>query len=217
MRGFWAILMIGSFAVIIAVLSEGVEGSYSLLGIWAIRGWFLVFAALAVLFGSVAAWLSRSGRKETTDKGLAVRPRQRSVVLAWSFVVLAIGIVVVGGRSIPLSVGDCFFLPEESPVSEVELVPCDESHDAEVYAVTLVPFSDPAVYPGLQNLFDTADTVCLAHFRPYVGARHQVSSLDYFYLVPSLESWEKGDQRMVCAVQTRNGAMLIGSVEGSGL
>ena len=77
-------------------------------------------------------------------------------------------------------VEDCFnaAAPSTEPaeVEEVELVPCEEEHDSEVFAQTAFESADPA-YPGEDELIDYATRFCVDAFEPYVGLPYADSAL----------------------------------------
>ncbi len=126
-----------------------------------------------------------------------------------------------GGKSVfSLEVGDCF---DESPSqeaaelsSEVEEVPCSESHDNEVYAVGDHPASSDAPYPGGDALDDYGIGYCLSVFDNYVGIEYEDSRLAVGYFSPGRDGWEDDDDREVsCFLYDLNHAKLSGSMKGS--
>ncbi len=109
----------------------------------------------------------------------------------------------------------------EADLTEVDAVPCEESHTQEAYAVTeYVPPAGAAatggedVYPGEEALTDYADRACAEEFESYVGVSYLDSELFFTYLLPSPQSWEEGDRDVLC-VATDAGRPLEGSVKGS--
>ena len=124
-----------------------------------------------------------------------------------------------GGKSVfSLEVGDCF---DDSPsqaaeLSEVDEIPCSESHDNEVYAVGDHPASSDAPYPGGDALDDYSTGYCLSEFDNYVGIDYQDSRLDLAYFSPTRDGWEDDDDREVaCFLYDLNLAKLTGSMKGS--
>ena len=124
-----------------------------------------------------------------------------------------------GGLSvISMEVGDCFDDPagQATEVSEVDEVPCSESHDNEVYAVADHPAGDDAPYPGDEALEVYGIGYCLSEFENYVGISYEESRLDFTYLLPVRDGWEGDDDRgFVCFLYDLNFAKLTGSMEGS--
>ncbi len=114
-----------------------------------------------------------------------------------------------------LEVGQCYDSPtEETEVSTVSSKPCDEPHDQEVYAVFDYP-NPPEDFPGESAMEDVAVDRCTAEFEPFVGTDYDSSQFDFYYLVPSDETWADGDREVVCSVFDPDGK-LTGSVRGSG-
>lgn len=174
---------------------------------------------------------SAVGRVEAPRRG----PRPLRIVLA---VVIVLGLLAGAGvwavswlRSqalagdtavFDLSVGDCVDDPIEAQsddlveVEAVEDVPCDEPHEAEVYALVDLPGTDSAVFPGEDSIAQQADQECLARFEEYVGTTYEQSTLAYSYYMPTAQSWDAGDREVACLVADYEGELITGSVRGSG-
>ena len=116
-----------------------------------------------------------------------------------------------------LEVGDCVLLDDELEAANETLpvVPCDEPHQAEIYA--LVDVDDLDQYPGERELSNRAEIECLAEFAGYVGVDLADSTLFFTYLIPSIRSWQDDDDRTVVCVGLGVGGPLEGSVEGSAI
>lgn len=100
-------------------------------------------------------------------------------------------------------------------VTELPVVECSVPHSHEIYAVLL---SQETVYPGFEALESDAQARCLVPFEDYVGISVFDSTLFYSWLVPTLTSWDKEDDReIVCVIGNGDGEPLVGSVQGSGL
>ena len=100
------------------------------------------------------------------------------------------------------AVGTCLEFGDsvEAEISELPAVPCLEPHSHEIYAIE---FSDAATYPGF------------GAFEEYVGVRAFASELFFSWLVPTLHSWDReNDRQIVCVIGEGNGAPLVGSVRG---
>ncbi len=84
-------------------------------------------------------------------------------------------------------------------LTEIELVPCEERHELELYAQEEV--ADVDVYPGDSELQAFADVACLGSFGDFVGADYFSQDQLYFsYLYPTFDSWTEGDDRQVLCV-----------------
>ncbi|SEE65873.1 septum formation family protein [Ruania alba] len=125
-----------------------------------------------------------------------------------------------------LSAGDCVLAPEDVTVeiSEVTVVPCDEPHQLEAYALADFPAPSGQAqasaagssFPGDAALKDFADGACAEEFAGYVGVDYRDSSLWFTYLVPSARSWQAEDDRTVLCFVTTTGDELTQSVAGTG-
>ena len=124
-------------------------------------------------------------------------------------------IVTAGDLSVvELQVGDCFVAPDDpgSEITGVRGVPCDETHQHEVFA--LEPWTDGDLRPDDRQLGEFADTRCLARFQEYTGVDYLESPLVLTYLLPSIRSWnEVGDREIVCVVRSPDDR--VGSVAGA--
>jgi hypothetical protein len=108
----------------------------------------------------------------------------------------------------------CLQIIEDLP-DEVETLPvidCAVPHTHEIYA-TLV-YTEKDVYPGEEELSSFAQVECLSEFERFVGISAFDSSLSYTWIVPSLDGWNKEDDRKVfCILTNRDPAE--GTLEGS--
>jgi hypothetical protein len=133
------------------------------------------------------------------------------------------GRVVTPGElnTVDLRIGDCFQNWTEvaaggtTRLSSLEVVPCDEPHDNEVFHIDAYGTSTSLEWPGEDRATSYASAVCLGAFESYVGSAHASSRLDYGYIRPTLESWEQHDDRRVaCFLFSSTGEPLTGSMHG---
>jgi hypothetical protein len=102
----------------------------------------------------------------------------------------------------------------EAEVAELPRVPCGEPHTHEIYALA---DSEAATYPGLEALEVEAQSKCLDSFEDYVGVSAMDSELFYSWLVPTLDSWDRDDDRqIVCILGEDNGIPLTGTMRNIG-
>jgi hypothetical protein len=114
------------------------------------------------------------------------------------------------------AVGTCLQFDDSvgAEVSDLPDVPCEQPHSHEIFAVIT---SQASVYPGFEALEATAQAQCLAKFEDYVGISAFDSNLFYSWLVPTLTSWDREDDReIICVVGSKDSKPLLGSVQGSG-
>ena len=73
-------------------------------------------------------------------------------------------------------------------------------------------------FPGDDAMGDIAYEKCMEKFPGFVGRDYESSSLDFYPMYPSSESWSRRDDReVVCAVYDMELEKLTGSVKGKGL
>lgn len=113
------------------------------------------------------------------------------------------------------SIGVCLQFDEDHgpEITDLPTIDCAEPHSHEIIAIV---DSTAEVYPGFEALETEAQAACLAAFEPYVGVNPFDSELFVSWLVPTLTSWDREDDRqIVCVVGNGNDAPLVGSVRGS--
>ncbi|MCC9205995.1 septum formation family protein [Arthrobacter sp. zg-Y769] len=99
-----------------------------------------------------------------------------------------------------LKAGDCYTNPDpgsgatDEVIVEVDLVPCDEPHQQEVFHVSEMPDGD---YPGQETLDTKAMEICSTEFEGYVGTAVEETTVAGGYIIPSPESWDQEDDRSI--------------------
>ena len=145
----------------------------------------------------------------------APRPAHRTAAVTLGALALAVGVGGCTSTSVlTLGVGDCLHsadLERGESVSDVATVPCEEPHDAEIFAATTLPAGD---YPGLESLRTEAENYCLPEFETFAGLPYLSSELDVYPLLPTSDSWEQeGDRTILCiAVAPED---VTGTLEGA--
>lgn len=127
------------------------------------------------------------------------------------------GTITEGGELsvFQIRVGDCFNAGDDDTLETVDAVPCAEPHEFEAYAKFELPNGE---YPGPEALQSQVEAGCVAPFASYVGVAYQSSSLYYFAIQPSADTWEDQDDREVlCSVTTEDGSARTGSAAGVGI
>ena len=126
-------------------------------------------------------------------------------VLVGVLVLIAVGLLISnaisggGDKYTDLQVSDCFQEPPER-FSTVDIVPCNEEHDLEVYALLDYPAPPDAAFPGAEELNRYASQMCLSMFRDYAGVPFESLNLKDVYITPRESAWKDGARRIVCAV-----------------
>ncbi|MEM9652003.1 MAG: septum formation family protein [Actinomycetota bacterium] len=111
--------------------------------------------------------------------------------------------------------GDCLRGLEAGLVTSAEAVPCDSSHQYEVYHRYVFPDGD---YPGDTTVSAVADEQCLGAFAPFVGLDYADSVYGYTALQPVQESWDRADDREVlCLIGRYDGSAKTGTARGTSI
>lgn len=126
------------------------------------------------------------------------------------------GDVVEGGDvgALSLQVGDCIDSTIEGPVDALPVVPCDQSHDAEVFAVFDMPDGD---FPGPEAVQAAFESGCPGdRFEEYVGIDDVQSQYGVSAITPTETTWESLDDReIVCLAESDDGSLLTESVRNT--
>ncbi|MDI2020156.1 MULTISPECIES: septum formation family protein [Paenarthrobacter] len=111
-----------------------------------------------------------------------------------------------------VKLGDCIANPDTQEVVDVTIIPCDQSHDLEAYAVTKM---DTSAFPGDTEVGTKAEEFCGAQFATFVGVPFEESALDVTFLHPTSDSWKTGDREIVCLIGAAAGAATTGTLKGA--
>jgi hypothetical protein len=125
-------------------------------------------------------------------------------------------VVVAGPWSVfDLRPGDCVGDVSDlrGDTDELPLVPCDEPHTQEVFAVVRHPED---AYPGAGAVATFADRACLTALEAELDLSID-DGIAFSYLLPTFEGWDKsGDRSIVCVLVFPEEAGMVGSfVEGT--
>ena len=126
-------------------------------------------------------------------------------------------VVAAGPWSVfDLRPGDCIAADDSisGDVDELPLIPCDEPHTQEVFAIVGHP--DDA-YPGAGAVATFADRACLTALDADLDLSID-DGIAFSYLLPTFEGWNKnGDRNVVCVLVFPEETGMIGSfVAGTG-
>jgi hypothetical protein len=183
---------------------------------WAIASFILgvipVSILLSVIFGAVA--LSRIKRLGQRGKGLAIAGIALSAAWIALFIILAvIGSLGQASRSsstgkithtgqlsvFSLAVGDCFDNPaNESTVTTVTAIPCNQAHNAQIYAKFNLTGSD-LNFPGTSTVNRLASVGCNARTGS-VNKSAAPSSVTIRLLFPEQGAWLNGQRTVSCMI-----------------
>ncbi|MEH0636136.1 DUF4190 domain-containing protein [Streptomyces bottropensis] len=103
------------------------------------------------------------------------------------------------GGTFSVAMGECFDTPSgslEGYTDDVDVVPCDGEHDAEVFAGFSLP---DGPYPGDDAVTEAADDRCYARSASYVMDPWGLpADVDVYYFTPTRETWRYGDREITC-------------------
>lgn len=111
-----------------------------------------------------------------------------------------------------IAVGDCLNdVDVTGQVTTVPVVDCDEPHDSEVFARTLVTGT---AFPGDAELEAELTEFCQGEvFTAFVGVPYVESEYYTGGYYPTEASWASGDRELLCTIR-EEGAQTTGSLEG---
>lgn len=99
----------------------------------------------------------------------------------------------------------------EQEVGALPVVDCSEGHTGEVYHVE--DLSDGEF--DYAAVGDAADEACYNEFEPFMGIAYEDSEYYISSIVPSYDTWERGDRQIACLVVDEYGEEIVGSLKGS--
>ena len=102
--------------------------------------------------------------------------------------------------------------PSPGPLASPTIVPCTDSHAAEVYAIASIGGDTAPTEAAFQQ--NTHDLCGGPLFESYVGVPYIDSKLYYSVLYPTDAMWAVGQREMVCLLS--DGGTTTGSLKGSG-
>lgn len=118
-----------------------------------------------------------------------------------------------------IAVGDCIDWPDpDAEVIDLVIgIPCDQPHDAEVYAIPLLAAGADQPHPGFDGLLDEALDLCTVAFGDYVGVPYELDETYFFdFFSPTEESWVIGDREIVCLAYRIDEAKMTATVRAGG-
>lgn len=110
-----------------------------------------------------------------------------------------------------LKVGDCKMSSATGLIEAVDVVPCEEPHDEEVYhefSMEDGEFSEEAV--------DAASQECVGDaFTTFVGVAWDASALDVYPITPTKDTWDQMNDRVIQCVISDPAGPVTGSLAGA--
>lgn len=166
---------------------------------------------LSVIFGIVALVKIR-GNPQLRGRGMAIA----GLILSGLWLVVIIAVIAIGLAAGPqrsasgqltqpgvtsvyaLRTRDCLQNPgARLGITNVRVVPCDQPHNAQVFAVFPVAGSS---YPGTAALQRQAAAGCHARIAGSINRSLITNSMTLQYLYPESQSWAGGHRSITCLV-----------------
>jgi hypothetical protein len=178
----------------------------------------VISAIAAIITGSKAKKAIRNSGGAKGGRGLATTGQ----VLGWANIVLSIGgaVLIAVGVSYfshhksytALNRGDCFNKGTSSSgfSSLVTVVSCGKLHEEEAVGSFDYPTSDSQAWPGPTGIRVVAGPRCTDAVQSYLGRSDPALLSVYWY--PTLQAWDRGVRKIVCAVRNRDDSKRVGSV-----
>ena len=108
-------------------------------------------------------------------------------------------------------VGDCVPSMAEGDVYVVDVVDCEDPHYAEAYAQFTLPDGS---WPGDARVEELGYDGCAQRFEAFVGRPVGRSDLEFFPLLPTVDSWGDG-REVVCWVALPGGERATDTLRGA--
>lgn len=109
-----------------------------------------------------------------------------------------------------LKLGDCKTESSTGELTSADVVPCSEPHAEEVFHEITMPdgeFSDDDVNAASEECYGEA-------FTTFVGLPYEESVLDTVQIVPTQETWDELNDRVVQCLIVEEGGQTVGSLKG---
>lgn len=113
---------------------------------------------------------------------------------------------------VALERGDCIMDSPSGLREDIDVVPCDEPHDQEVFHEIFMPDGDFS-----ETDIDAASMECIGEpYTAFIGLEKAESVFEVFPLVPSETSWKEHDDRTIQCVIFDPSGPVTGSLAGAG-
>lgn len=110
-----------------------------------------------------------------------------------------------------VKLGDCMLDTGSGTLTDANILPCTDPHDQEVYYEITMPdgeFADTDI--------DAASQECIGDaYTSFVGVGYQDSALDVTTLVPTKDSWEQNNDRVIQCIIFDPAGQTTGSLAGA--
>lgn len=168
--------------------------------------------------------LRRTRRKHTRSPGLALTGIIASALALVAWITVAIVLTLNGTfaawfqtaetgdlsertiASVNLAEGNCVgTIPPGEGVGDIRVIPCAESHPAQVVAVVELTGDE---YPGVDEIDSQTTAACATHLDPIIGQNPDLG-LTAWYLLPSEGNWDQGHTSAICLVRAEGAPLTV--------
>lgn len=123
-----------------------------------------------------------------------------------------------------LKVGDCMPASDSTgEITDVDVVPCSEPHTDEVFFEFELADGD---LPSDDEIMAEVEAECVPAFTEFVGIDYYESTLDFWWMTPTEDTWTQANDRLVqCIIYQpdaedttgQTSLEVTGSLEGAGI
>lgn len=119
-----------------------------------------------------------------------------------------------------LKVGDCMPASDTTgEITDLDVVPCDEPHTDEVFFDFELTGDS---LPTDEEIQAQVEAQCVPAFTEFVGLDYYESTLDFWWLTPTEQTWTQANDRLVqCIIyqpdENGDSAELTASLQGAGI
>jgi Septum formation len=203
-RFYWVAGVLGIIGLILGFIGYGrFQRSEATNGTTAL--WGIIISAVAVVFSFVGVVFLTGGSADPSDEPSVATGDTASSAGETSAPAQAEETAPTESEEVnvyDLEVGDCVAAVTDG--STVQTVPCSEPHSEEVFAAVSLPGGD-GDFPGYAAIDARAEELCTAEFEGFVGLPYEDSMLHMYFVIPSEELWDAGDQVVLCTIYDPDG------------
>ncbi len=110
-----------------------------------------------------------------------------------------------------LKVGDCMMEAPSGLLEDIDVVPCAEPHDQEVFHEITMDDGDFS-----EEAIDAASQECIGDaYASFVGVAYETSTLEVYPITPTQQTWDELNDRVVQCVISDPAGQIEGSLEGA--
>lgn len=110
-----------------------------------------------------------------------------------------------------LKVGDCMLSSPTGLLEDIDVVPCDEPHDEEVFHEFRLEDTEYSA-----EAIDASSEACYTEaFADFTGIGYEASALNVYPINPSEESWDEVEDHLIQCVIFDPAGPVTGSLKGS--